>query len=117
MQSRLRTRLGAALLATTLFAISGCSGALVGTWKTAEDPPDNPNFFIRALDFRKDGTVHVSAKDQSDNLFLRGKYSFNGMRLTLKPDNQEERSYAATLWWGSDLKLTADNRTQTLKRQ
>ncbi|MCK6455025.1 MAG: hypothetical protein L6Q92_00640 [Phycisphaerae bacterium] len=106
-----------ALSTLLLIAIGGCSSALVGTWKAADQPPEKPAFFIKQLAFNENGTYSASAKQGEEDLFLRGKYDFNGATLTLKPDGKAERQYRALIWWGRDLEITTDGQKQRLRKQ
>jgi hypothetical protein len=114
MMNRLRATIWS--LAAMILA-AGCSPALVGAWKAVEDTPDSPHFFVKQVQFRKDGTYSASARQTDRDLFLNGRYEFDGMNLTLKADGRADRKYHALIWWGSELEITKDNQKQRLRKQ
>ncbi len=111
----MRTR---TLVLVPLFAaLSGCASALHGTWKSAAEPPADTKFAIKQVVFRNDSTYSASARSDDKNLFLNGKYDFNGMKLTLKSEGKPDRTYDAIVWWGKELEVRSDGQTQRLEKQ
>jgi len=105
------------LAAILLIPLAGCSSALVGTWKATEDPPKNPSFFIKQIQFRDKGDYYASAREGEKDLFLKGPYEYNGFNLTMKLDGRPDRSLKAITWWGRELRLSHADWSQTLKKE
>lgn len=110
----MKSRLLAALL---IPAIAGCSSTLVGTWKSVEEPPKSPSFFIKQIQFRDNGDYYASAREADKDLFLKGPYSYNGRTLTMKLDGRPDRDLTAINWWGRELHLSRADWSQTLKKE
>jgi hypothetical protein len=105
------------LIVGIVFVGVGCSGMLVGTWKS-EAPPKDSDFYINTVTFRDDGTYSAVGKKGEENVQLAGKYEYNGFNLKLKSPGKPERSYGAMyVMIGSKLELKSGNSKQTMKKQ
>jgi len=114
-QRPFRTQTILTLLALALLT-TGCSGLLVGTWKAESQPKDQP-FYIKSATFKDDNTYTAIAKSGEDVRKLAGAYDFNGASLKLKTAGKPDRVYKAMYIMGGTLKLTSDDKEQTLKKQ
>jgi len=94
----------------------GCSSALVGSWKTTS-APEGETFTIKSVEFKDDGTFVSIAKKGDENVRSAGTYEFNGFKLTLKQPGKKPRTYGASYVLGGTLKLNADGKKLTMKKQ
>ena len=102
---------------TVCLCAVGCASALAGRWTAAIDPPKNPKFFVKQIDFQKDGTYSASVRRGQEDVPIHGKYDYDGFTLTLKPGTRPERRYRAMVIWGRELQVTADGEKQTLMKK
>ncbi|MCG8407188.1 MAG: hypothetical protein MI923_18475 [Phycisphaerales bacterium] len=98
--------------------LSGCSSMLVGNWKSDKIPED-ASFYIRAVEFKDDGTYTGSAmKKGGDPRRIAGKYEFDGFSLKLMQVGRNDRVYSAFYnSFMNTLDITKDGQKQTLKKQ
>jgi hypothetical protein len=100
-----------------LFAASGCSSAIVGTWKTDPVPKDGTGYLLQAT-FKGDGKFEATTKDGESTAPLKGTYNFDGFKLTLKEAGKPEQTYGATyIMMGSKLDLKQGEKKFTMKKQ
>ncbi|MFO0974407.1 MAG: hypothetical protein U1A27_13345 [Phycisphaerae bacterium] len=98
-------------------ATAGCNArALEGSWKAVDAPAETEAFRFKQIELR-DGRYFASAAMGEQNLFLRGRYQFNGLSLTLRPDDGPPQQFQALLWLSRELRLSARDFVQRLKRQ
>ncbi len=91
---------GRALLGLMLLlggACAGCGGAVVGRWYMQRAIPNADVFAIQDAAFNRDGTFSARLTLDGRTTDERGTYSFNGYRLTLRPQAGGARSYTAAL--------------------
>jgi len=97
--------------------LSGCSSALVGTWK-ADAAPEDAGFYIKSATFKDNGDFVAAARKGDETVRLAGTYEFDGMTLRLKTPGKQERTYPATyLMVPPTLRVTQDGQTVDLKKQ
>jgi hypothetical protein len=84
-------------------SFSGCS--IAGQWEATGQAGD---FQLARATFNEDKTYESTAQYRGHSHTSTGKYSFNGMNLTLTPDDgSPQRSYGASLGLGGKtLKVT-----------
>lgn len=97
-----RRRVGAAavLLAVVL---GGCS--LAGTWKTVQIAPQGAAFPIDQATFDDSGRYTASREEDGVVRTETGRYTWNGMRLELRPADGEPKRFRGRAS-GSRLRLT-----------
>jgi uncharacterized protein with FMN-binding domain len=81
-----------------ILALSGCSKALVGTWRTENvDPPEaSKHFQLAKVTFNDDGTYQASATYGGKSHQDSGEFKFDGFKLSLETKDRGTRTYGAT---------------------
>lgn len=102
--------LGALLLVTT-----GCGGAIVGDWHMSKAIPNKEVFAIDEAHFARDGTFAATVTIEGKTVREQGAYSFNGFKLTMRPQGGGRRSYNTVLK-GRTLELHDKERKVFLKK-
>ena len=80
-----------------LVPLMGCEGALVGHWRMVEVVPSKEVFSIDDATFANDGTYTATTTIEGKTTRVSGTYSFNGYKLTLRPQAGGQRAYNAML--------------------
>jgi hypothetical protein len=106
---------GAALLAGLMLAMVGCEGALTGHWRVVEVVPSKEVFSIDDATFHRDGTFTATTTVEGKTTHETGKFSFNGIKLTLQPQAGGRRTYSAMLKMGR-LEVVDGKRKVVLKK-
>ena len=106
----------AVLLTGVFLGSTGCSQALVGTWKT--DPvPKDLSYLVQAT-FKADGNFEATAKQDAETTTpMKGTYDFNGFKLTLKQAGKPEQVYDAAYIMGGKLDLKQGAKKYRMKKQ
>lgn len=93
----------------------GCS--LEGTWKTVKVEPESAaaNFRFASVDFTKDGQFTGNVRYDGKEETMRGTYTWDGMTLTVVPNEGETRTYKGCLWWGKKLELKSEYKGMEVK--
>lgn len=104
-------------LALIVVGSTGCSQALVGTWKTDPVPKEQMNYLVQAT-FKADGNFEATAKQDAEAAApMKGTYEFNGSKLTLKQAGKPEQVYDAMYIMGGKLDIKQGNKKFTMKKQ
>ncbi len=112
-------RARAAVLSLLLLAAgasAGCGRALVGHWYMQRAIPNADVFAIRDAVFNRDGTFSARLTLEGRSRDEVGTYSFNGYKLTLRPQAGGTRTYTAALK-GFSLDVTDGERKVVLRKK
>ncbi len=84
---------------------AGCS--LSGDWELADvtSPPQDGAPLIRAMSFMADGRYTVTEAGDGQPTTSTGRYTWNGLTLTLEPDQDGQRTYPCRLNWDLTMRL------------
>lgn len=105
------------LLGIVTACLTGCSSALVGTWK-ADPIPQDMEFYIVSAEFKDNGDFRAVAREAGgETRNLNGKYDFDGFTLSLMRPGAAPRKYSATYYMTGQLDIKSDGGQQTLKKQ
>jgi len=110
-----------ALVSLSLFALTGCSRALVGKWTLDKNSPDlkQAKTIIMNIQFDAEGTYKADVRESAEGLkksnVKTGKYQFNGFQLKLSAKDQEQ-VWDAMVIMNRTLKLKRSGDKLTLKR-
>lgn len=100
-----------------MMGATGCSSALVGTWKTDPMPKDAAGCLVQAT-FKGDGKFEATTKSGDGTTPMKGTYAFDGFKLTLKEAGKGEQVYGATyIMIGGKLELKQGQKSYTMKKQ
>lgn len=89
---------------------TGCM-FLSGDWQSVSVMPDENEQTIAAISFDPGGGYTVTVPRAGQPVTFNGRYSWNGMTLSLRPDEGQARSYGCILYWGQSLILKDESQT------
>ena len=98
--------LGFAAFVTVLLFASGCGGAIAGDWHMIKAIPNKEVFAIDNAHFAKDRTYDALVTIEGKTIQEKGKYKFDGLRLTMYPNAGGQRRYT-TLIKGSTFQINS----------
>jgi len=104
-----------AMLGSLLLMATGCSGVIVGDWHMTKAIPNKQIFAIEDAYFARDGTFTATVTIEGKTVREQGAYSFNGFKLTMRPQGGGQRSYNTVLK-GRTLEIHDDERKVFLRK-
>ncbi len=104
------------LLALLLTLLGGCRGAIVGRWGMVEAVPNREVFSIDDATFHNDGSFTATSTIEGLTTREEGQFSFNGFKLTLRPQAGGQRVYYTHLK-GKRLEITNGDRKVVLHKE
>ena len=105
----------AGMLGVLALLAAGCSRVIVGDWHMAKAIPNKQIFAIEDAYFARDGTFTATVTIEGKTVREKGKYDFNGFRLTMRPQGGGQRRYNTVLK-GRTLEIHDDERKVLLKK-
>jgi hypothetical protein len=104
-----------ALLALAVFPATGCGRAIVGDWHMIKAIPNKEVFAIDDAHFAREGSFTATVTIEGKTVREQGAYSFNGFKLTMRPQGGGQRSYNTVLK-GRTLEIHDDERKVFLRK-
>ena len=105
----------AGMLGVLALLAAGCSGVIAGDWHMTKAIPNKQIFAIEDAYFARDGTFTATVTIEGKTVREKGKYDFNGFRLTMRPQGGGQRRYNTVLK-GRTLEIHDDERKVLLKK-
>lgn len=93
----------------------GCRGAVAGYWELSQAVPSPEVFALDDVTFERDGTYRATVTREGRTTNETGQFSFNGLKLTLRPAAGGQRSYTASVKL-SELRVIDGTRRVVLRR-
>jgi len=103
------------MLGVLVLLATGCSGMIVGDWHMSKAIPNKEIFAIEDAYFARDGTFTATVTIEGKTVLEKGKYDFNGFKLTMRPHGGGQRRYNTVLK-GRTLEIHDDERKVFLRK-